>query len=72
MDILQMEQQSIILLFDGTWCGRETSTQTNVYRLAKMVWWNVDLPPTDTDEHVNPQDNARYIHGVGLGSTFME
>lgn len=63
----------IILLCDGTWCGRETSTETNIYLLAKLIGVLTDNV-TDTDEHFlnSSGRKARYIHGVGLGSTFLD
>ncbi|KAJ6111294.1 hypothetical protein N7486_003529 [Penicillium sp. IBT 16267x] len=30
----------LILLCDGTWCGRETETETNIYKLAERVGVN--------------------------------
>ncbi|KAH9206820.1 hypothetical protein DL95DRAFT_485959 [Leptodontidium sp. 2 PMI_412] len=51
----------LILLCDGTWCGRETSTKTNIYNLAELV----GIP-------VNNSRKGRYIHGVGLDSTFLD
>ncbi|KAH8749816.1 hypothetical protein BGZ57DRAFT_130725 [Hyaloscypha finlandica] len=70
--------EPLILLCDGTWCGRETSTRTNVYELADMIGIPI-RDTTDEDEHFIPQPDpngrgrkARYIHGVGLGSTFLD
>lgn len=65
----------LILLCDGTWYGREASTRTNIYELADMVGIPIG-DATDTDEHFIPQPDprgrkGRYIHGVGLGSTFL-
>ena len=65
----------LILLCDGTWCGREASTRTNIYEMADMVGISI-VRATDTDEHFIPQPDprgrkGRYIHGVGLGSTFL-
>lgn len=60
----------LIILCDGTWAGREANTKTNFYLLARMVGIDIDNP-TDTDIHVL-DDLAWYIHGVGLGSTFLE
>jgi len=60
----------LILLSDGTWCGREANTQTNIFKLAEMVGVPIaDL--NDTDVHVLA-GKAWYMHGVGLGSTFIE
>lgn len=60
----------LIILCDGTWAGREANTKTNIYLLAKIVGINMDNP-TVKDVHVLG-DLAWYIHGVGLGSTFLE
>lgn len=60
----------LILFSDGTWCGRETNTRTNIYHLAKLVGIAID-DPTDTDVHVE-NGRAWYMHGVGLGKTFLE
>ncbi|KAF4460715.1 hypothetical protein FALBO_12493 [Fusarium albosuccineum] len=65
-----IEPRPIILLGDGSWCGRETDTQSNIYRLARMI--GIDMGTVnDTDIHVMG-DKAWYIHGVGLGSTFLD
>jgi uncharacterized protein (DUF2235 family) len=68
-------RKPLILLCDGTWCGRETSTQTNIYLLADMIGIPI-ASSTDTDEHLLSDDprgrKGRYIHGVGLGSTFLD
>ncbi|KAK4126831.1 hypothetical protein N657DRAFT_640699 [Parathielavia appendiculata] len=70
----------IIVLCDGTWCGRETGTQTNIYRLARLF----QVPISDlnsTHEYIrhpdpavpaNSQVVARYRHGVGLGGSFLD
>lgn len=64
------EPKPLIILCDGTWCGREADTKTNIYLLAQKIGIPIDNP-TDNDEHEDP-GRAWYIHGVGLGSTFME
>lgn len=70
----------IVVLCDGTWCGRETDTETNILRLAKLF----HVPVSDinsTDEYIYPADPAdrasspvvaRYRHGVGLGGSFLD
>jgi hypothetical protein len=64
------EPKPLILLGDGSWCGREADTKSNIYLLARMI--GIDMENiTDTDVHVM-DDKAWYIHGVGLGSTFLE
>lgn len=38
----------IVVLCDGTWCGRETNTQTNIYLLAQILQVSItNLNPTD-------------------------
>lgn len=58
----------LILLCDGTWCGRETGTETNIYKLAERVGFDFQ------DEAAVHQGSGRvcYIEGVGLGSSFLE
>lgn len=58
----------LILLCDGTWCGREAGTETNVYKLAEGVGFNFQ------DEAAAHRGSGRvcYIEGVGLGSSFLE
>lgn len=65
----QAQNRPLIVLCDGTWCGRETDTKSNIYLLAKIVGIRIE-DSTDTDEHFDP-GRAWYIHGVGLGSTFL-
>ncbi|RSL43521.1 hypothetical protein CEP51_016352 [Fusarium floridanum] len=65
-----IEPRPLVLLGDGSWCGREADTQSNIYRLARMV--GIDMGRIiDKDVHVMG-DKAWYIHGVGLGSTFLD
>ncbi|KAF4332397.1 hypothetical protein FBEOM_13810 [Fusarium beomiforme] len=64
------EPKPLILLGDGSWCGREADTMPNIYLLARMI--GIEMKNiTDTDVHVM-DDKAWYIHGVGLGSTFLD
>ncbi|CZR56384.1 uncharacterized protein PAC_06272 [Phialocephala subalpina] len=71
----------LILLCDGTWCGREASTKTNIYELAEMIGISMTdandedehfFPPPGYSDHSDNGKKARYIHGVGLGSTFLD
>ncbi|KAI7765179.1 hypothetical protein LZL87_013881 [Fusarium oxysporum] len=70
----------IVVLCDGTWCGRETNTKTNIYRLAQLFQVPIDNPnSTDTyfrqvnsADPANRQIAARYRHGVGLGAGFLD
>ncbi|PWY82126.1 hypothetical protein BO70DRAFT_405346 [Aspergillus heteromorphus CBS 117.55] len=52
----------LIILCDGTWCGRETNTRTNIYKLAEMVGVN----------SLDKLEGVRYAEGVGLGSSFAD
>jgi len=64
----------IIVLSDGTWCGRETGTQSNIYHLAKFFGIPIDNSNAE-DEYTLPATStmaARYRHGVGLNSTFLD
>ncbi|KAJ6079218.1 hypothetical protein N7467_008971 [Penicillium canescens] len=65
----EQPRKPLILLCDGTWCGRETNTKTNIYKLARLM--DIEIGPNDTDEDIIP-GRARYIHGVGIGKSFMD
>ena len=71
-----MTSPPIVVLCDGTWCGRETGTQTNIYRLAKLfgIDCNSDItnPESIAPAPGQPNVHAQYQHGVGLGSTFFD
>ncbi|ODA84221.1 hypothetical protein RJ55_02739 [Drechmeria coniospora] len=68
--VAKSQAKPLVILCDGTWCGRETDTKTNLYLLARMVGIYID-DSTDTRPHVL-DGRAWYMHGVGLGSTFMD
>ncbi|KAL6411730.1 hypothetical protein AUP68_04104 [Ilyonectria robusta] len=61
-------RNKLILLCDGTWCGKEAGTETNIHLLAKMV--GIDVDSELSIRNTNPV-KARYADGVGLGSTFL-
>ncbi|KAF9083456.1 hypothetical protein BGX29_003125 [Mortierella sp. GBA35] len=69
--------KKLIVLCDGTWCGSETNTQSNIFRLAEMI--GIDMTQQNPT-HAQPipyQDDTRgiracYFPGAGLGSTFLE
>jgi hypothetical protein len=67
---METTTRRVIVLYDGTWCGRETNTKSNIYFLAKMIGVDLDRNPA-----VNPSSSenvhARYFDGVGLGGDFM-
>ncbi|EAU37743.1 predicted protein [Aspergillus terreus NIH2624] len=46
----------LVLLCDGTWCGRETDTHTNILELARIM--GVEENP----------DRVFYLEGVGIGA----
>ncbi|KAE8379052.1 hypothetical protein BDV26DRAFT_280576 [Aspergillus bertholletiae] len=50
----------LIILCDGTWCGHETNTRTNILELAEKI--GVGQNP----------DHVFYLQGVGLGSSFLD
>ncbi|KAH6883915.1 hypothetical protein B0T10DRAFT_579997 [Thelonectria olida] len=61
--------RKLILLCDGTWCGREANTETNIYLLAKMIGVDMKLEPALLGtENVK----ACYTNGVGVGSTLLD
>ncbi|GAB1315526.1 hypothetical protein MFIFM68171_05736 [Madurella fahalii] len=66
-------RQPIVILCDGTWCGRETGTETNIYRLANIFGIPTGDPDSE-DEHKQTQGNiiGRYRNGVGLNSTLID
>jgi hypothetical protein len=61
----------VIVLCDGTWCGPQTNTKSNVNFLARMI--GIDLENGATEYH-SPQGDvhAKYFDGVGLGGDFMK
>lgn len=67
------KNRRIIVLSDGTWCGRETGTHTNIYHLATLMGLPADMQNAE-DEYTwtTPTAYARYRHGVGLNSTFLD
>ncbi|RFU76515.1 hypothetical protein TARUN_5719 [Trichoderma arundinaceum] len=64
------EPRPLVILADGSWCGREADTESNIYRLARMV--GIDMGAVNDTEFHFVGDKAWYIHGVGLGSTFLD
>jgi len=64
------EPRPLVVLSDGSWCGREADTRSNIFLLARMIGIDIENP-TDTDVHVM-DGKAWYIHGVGLESTFLD
>ena len=70
------ELRKLVVLCDGTWCGRETDTESNIQHLAKMIGidMTIDKGPDDIRTLGSRGDfvQARYADGVGLGSTFLD
>jgi hypothetical protein len=64
--------QRLIVFCDGTWCGPETDTRTNIQILAEMTGINMNNPK-GSRELEDPARNlrAKYFNGIGLGSTFF-
>ena len=65
-----MTTKKVVVLVDGTWCGPETNTRSNIHCLANMV--GID-PTADNQTYISPTRDvhARYFPGVGLGGSFM-
>lgn len=60
----------VIVLCDGTWCGRETNTASNVSILARMIGINLSANPAVYASPIGDV-RARYFDGVGLGGDFV-
>ncbi|KAF1345567.1 hypothetical protein BDV97DRAFT_379420 [Delphinella strobiligena] len=62
--------QKLVVFCDGTWCGPETDTRTNIQILAEMTGITV----SDGITEIHDEDRklkAKYFDGIGLGSTFL-
>jgi hypothetical protein len=68
--------KKLIVLCDGTWCGRETGTVTNISLLATAIGLPDSTAPTDTNArtYVDPARKLKacYFPGQGLGGTFLD
>jgi uncharacterized protein (DUF2235 family) len=66
----------LVVLCDGTWCGRETDTESNIQHLARMIGIDMTIDTGPDDIHTlsarGDLVQARYANGVGLGSTFLD
>ncbi|KAJ9641138.1 hypothetical protein H2199_005806 [Coniosporium tulheliwenetii] len=63
-----MVAKKLIVLCDGTWCGPETGTESNIHRLA----WMMGIDPTaKTVTHDFGNVQVGYFKGVGLSGSFM-
>jgi hypothetical protein len=69
----------LVVFCDGTWCGRETGTFSNVQVLAEMVGdiqWDTRLGVSPVKVHPIKTSSidvvAGYQEGIGLNKTFLE
>ncbi|KAG0320093.1 hypothetical protein BG000_003693 [Podila horticola] len=70
-------KKKLIVLCDGTWCGSETNTRSNIYLLAEMI--GIDMTRQEPDKAApielgdsKPGVKACYFPGGGLGRTFLD
>nr|CEG03440.1 unnamed protein product [Fusarium acuminatum CS5907] len=63
----------VIVLCDGTWCGRETNTRSNINILSRMIGINLNTVAPSPVVYSSPTGDVRagYFDGVGLGGDFM-
>ncbi|KAH7203414.1 hypothetical protein DER44DRAFT_746887 [Fusarium oxysporum] len=61
----EVQPRPLVLLGDGSWCGREADTKSNIYLLARMIRINMKNI-IDTDFHII-DNKAWYIYGISLG-----
>lgn len=66
------QKNPLVVLSDGSWCGRERGAESNVFKLANMIWGGVRLPKNDDFAHLHPSGKARYVNSAPVASTFME
>lgn len=66
----------LVVLCDGTWCGQETRTESNIWRLAKA--FGIELHHDQNEERkgfefedTDRNFKARYFTGCGLGRPFL-
>lgn len=62
--------KKLVLFCDGTWCGRETGTQTNIWLLAKCIGIDMENDKFDLKD-TSRGVTARYFEGCGLGKPFL-
>ncbi|KAM0723324.1 hypothetical protein Q7P37_001526 [Cladosporium fusiforme] len=60
--------KKLVVLCDGTWCGRETGTETNIWLLGRAFGIELNQGREDSD---NTEIKARYFTGCGLGRSFL-
>jgi hypothetical protein len=69
--------KKLVVLCDGSWCGRETGTNTNISMIASAIGIQYDLTIKVDKTHPAISDpsrnlNACYFPGAGLGGSFLE
>ncbi|KAH7028674.1 hypothetical protein BKA57DRAFT_541426 [Linnemannia elongata] len=67
--------EKLIVLVDGSWCGSETNTKSNIFLLAEMMGIDMTLYNPARAEpipYATHGINACYFPGAGLGGTFLE
>lgn len=64
------QAQKLVILCDGTWCGREAGTESNIALLAQAFGIQ---RPGDREEFQDQEGKvkARYFKGIGLGRSFL-
>jgi uncharacterized protein (DUF2235 family) len=66
----------LVVLCDGTWCGRETGTESNISLLATAIGIPDSAAVTDKEPRAYVDDSRRlkacYFAGSGLGGTFLD
>ncbi|KAF2267350.1 hypothetical protein CC78DRAFT_457628 [Lojkania enalia] len=69
----------LVIFCDGTWCGRETGTDTNIKRLADMIGTvrfdtssNISTTAVHSIQTSDPKVEGGYQEGIGLNKTFLE
>ncbi|PYH45905.1 T6SS phospholipase effector Tle1-like catalytic domain-containing protein [Aspergillus saccharolyticus JOP 1030-1] len=55
----------LVILCDGTWCGRETNTRSNIYKLAELFGVRIA-------SDIRAPEGVLYLEGVGIGSSFLD
>ncbi|KAH7369489.1 hypothetical protein B0T11DRAFT_254646 [Plectosphaerella cucumerina] len=58
----------VVVLCDGTWCGRDTKTKSNIFYLASMMGIDMTGRPA---EYITTDICAAYFDGVGMNADFM-
>lgn len=79
LDSPHIRPKRLVVLCDGTWCGRETGTDSNIEKLADMIG-AIDLTTRAGDSptkvhsirHTHDGVTAGYQEGIGLNKTFLE